>query len=251
MIPRKKTGKALAASAAVLAALSLALVACSAPSSSGGSAVSTASSSNASSNEIVPVEIDTEGIALGDSYVIEGFTGAKTGSDAVPEPNAKMLAVPSVEVSYPATWEIVETQVNEYQESKYGTMSKVVVLQGPTGLRVSVTLATSMGGGAYGKDTEIEAICPTGIDGVWLAWANTPQYGFSFPQYINRTYIDEQEAGTRNPFPGFANLQEGYLYGSIYLPESGQTSASPDRQNYADNPDLNAACAILESVRLV
>lgn len=256
MISRKKTGKALAASIVVLAVLSLTLAACSASSSSSGSAndasgstSGTASSGKTSSEEIMPVEIDTEGIALENSYTIEGFIGAESGSDEVPDSDAKMLTLSSVEVSYPTTWKIVETQVREYQESKFGTIAKNIVLEGPTGLQVSVTLAASKGGGA--RDGDIEVIGPTGIEDVWLAWGNSPEYGSSFPQYINQQYIDEQEAGILRYFPGLACLQEGFLYGSIYAPtESGGFHGDPNRNSYADNADLNAACAILESVRL-
>lgn len=226
MISNKKTGKAFTVSIIVLVALSLTLVACSAPSA--------------------PNESVVEEDVLENSYTIQGFTGAACGSDLEPTADSEMLTVPSVELSYPADWKIVETQVEEYHENKYGTMSNEIVLEGPTGLRVSVTLAAYKGGGASGGDNSIEAIGPTGIEDVWLAWCNYPKYGYSHPQYINRKWIDEQETGTLSPFPAYAYLQEGYLYGSIFLHDA----SSSERKYYAENADLDAACAILESVRL-
>lgn len=224
MIPNKKTGKAFVTSIVVLAALSLTLTACSAPSASKESAI--------------------EEDALGNTYIIEGFTGADCGSDAVPQPNAKMLTVPSVELSYPTDWTIVEAQTEEYSESQYGIMSNEVILEGPAGLRVSIMLGSYKGGGAC--DGNIEVVGPTGIDDVWFVWVTNPEYGFSHPQYINRKYIDEQEAGSLSVFPSLAYLQEGYLYGSIFM----RDSSNADRKNYAENADLDAAVAILESVRL-
>lgn len=253
MISKKETRKALAASIAVLAALSLTLTACGASSSSIGNANNaseSASDMTSLSNEMALSETNAEGIALENSCIIDGFTGAWSGSDEVPEPGAKMVTLPSIDVSYPATWKIIEKRVNEYQESQYGTLSKVVVLEGPTGLRVSVTLAANVYGGALEKDTNIEVIGPTGIEDILLVWCGDPQYGFSRPQYINSKWVYERETVSDLPVPSLANLQEGTLNCTISLPEPGKSSGSSDRKNYADNPDLDAACAILESVCL-
>lgn len=247
MILKRITNKALVASIAVLAAFALILTACSAPSSSSSDANGAPESS---SDAVESVETDTEGTTFDNTYVIEGFTGAESGSDQIPEPDAKMQTIPSIEVSFPSTWKIIETQIREYPESRYGTLSKDIILEGPTGLQASIMLAANMYGGAFGNGCTYELIGPTGIEDIVLAWCNMPESASSYILYLNQRYIDEQEKGTLEAFPSLAYLQEGTLNCSLIAPGSNGSSVSSNIKTNADNADLDTALAILESVRL-